>query len=55
MTHTVMVEVKKPGYIYIDDESVSTVRHEDVFAGYEDEWADDGCASLLFYRRSSHY
>jgi ubiquitin C-terminal hydrolase len=40
-------------WLHIDDESVSTVRHEDVFGRNENEWADDRCAYLLFYRRTT--
>jgi ubiquitin carboxyl-terminal hydrolase 10 len=31
------------------DEAVSTVRHEDVFGGHENERVDDCCAYMLFY------
>jgi len=39
---------------HIDDETVSAVRHEDVFGKHdsERERADDQCAYLLFYRRT---
>jgi len=40
-------------WLHIDDEGVSTVRHEDVFGRNENEWADDRCAYLLFYRRTT--
>jgi len=37
-------------WLHIDDETVSVVRHEDVFGGNDNERADDRCAYLLFYR-----
>ncbi|KAF8495926.1 hypothetical protein F5888DRAFT_1924941 [Russula emetica] len=40
-------------WLHIDDEGVSTVRHEDVFGRNQNEWADDRCAYLLFYRRTT--
>ena len=39
------------GWLHIDDESVSTVRHEDVFGGQENERVDDRCVYMLFYCR----
>lgn len=38
----------REGWIRIDDDLVSDVRHEDVFGGTD---RDDRCAYLLFYRR----
>jgi ubiquitin carboxyl-terminal hydrolase 10 len=38
-------------WLRIDDESVSAVRHEDVFGTHEN--ADGRCAYLLFYRRTT--
>jgi hypothetical protein len=42
-------------WLHIDDESVSTVRHEGVFGRHENdsEWVDDQCAYLLFYLRTT--
>ncbi|KAF8495929.1 hypothetical protein F5888DRAFT_1615230 [Russula emetica] len=40
-------------WLHIDDETVSTLRHEDVFGRHDDERADDRCAYLLFYRRTA--
>ena len=40
-------------WLHIDDETVSPVRHEDVFGGNGNERADDRCAYLLFYRRAT--
>ena len=40
-------------WLHIDDEIVSTLRHEDVFGRHEDERVDDRCAYLLFYRRTA--
>ena len=34
-------------WLHIDDETVSAVRHEDVFRGHDDDRADDRCAYLL--------
>ena len=39
----------KEGWVRIDDELVSDVRHDDVFGAYERD--DARCAYLLFYRR----
>ena len=36
-------------WLHIDDEAVSTVRHEDMFGGQENERGDDRCAYMLFY------
>jgi ubiquitin carboxyl-terminal hydrolase 10 len=38
-------------WLHIDDETVSSLRHEDMFGGHEIELVDDRCAYLLFYRR----
>jgi ubiquitin carboxyl-terminal hydrolase 10 len=40
-------------WLHIDDETVSTLRHEDVFGGHDNERVDDRCAHLLFYRRTT--
>ena len=40
-------------WMHIDNESVSKVRHEDVFRGYEHEWAVDRSAYMLFYLHNS--
>jgi ubiquitin carboxyl-terminal hydrolase 10 len=43
-------------WLHIDDETVSAVRHEDVFGdgnGNGKERSDDRCAYLLFYRRAA--
>ena len=38
-------------WLRIDDEIVSTVRHEEVFLGLDNQRTNDRCAYLLFYRR----
>ena len=38
-------------WLHIDDETVSTVRHEDVFGRHDNERADERCAYMLFYHR----
>ena len=38
-------------WLHIDDESVSSMRYEDVFRRHGNECADDRCAYLLFYCR----
>ena len=43
-------------WLHIDDESVITVRHEDVFGGHDNERAhdeSDRCAYMLFYHRAT--
>jgi ubiquitin carboxyl-terminal hydrolase 10 len=40
------------GWLHIDDESVRSVQHEDVFGRGDNERADDRCAYLLFYRHA---
>jgi len=40
-------------WLHIDNETVSTLRHEDVFGRHDDERVDDRCAYLLFYRRTA--
>jgi hypothetical protein len=40
-------------WLHIDDETVSTLRHEDVFERHDNERVDDRCAYLLFYRRAT--
>ena len=42
------------GWLHIDDESVRTVRYEDVFGRHDSGRADDDpCAYLLFYCRTA--
>ena len=42
------------GWLHIDDEAVSPMRHEDVFGEHGIErTADERCAYLLFYCRTS--
>jgi ubiquitin carboxyl-terminal hydrolase 10 len=41
------------GWLHIDDEAVSAVRHEDVFGGHDGGKADGRCPCLLFYRRTA--
>ena len=40
-------------WLHIDDETVSAVRHEDVFRTNEDKRADDRCSYMLFYCRKA--
>ena len=40
-------------WLRVDDETVRTVKYEDVFGGYDNEWMDDRCAYMLFYRRTA--
>ena len=43
-------------WLHIDDEKVSSVRHDDIFGhgnGNGKERSDDRCAYLLFYRRAA--
>jgi ubiquitin carboxyl-terminal hydrolase 10 len=40
-------------WLHIDDETVSTVRQEDVFGGDDNERVDDRCAYMLFYCRTA--
>ena len=40
-------------WLHIDDEAVSSVRHEDVFGGRDNERVDAGCAYMLFYCRTA--
>jgi ubiquitin carboxyl-terminal hydrolase 10 len=39
-------------WLHIDDETVSAVRHEDVFGDHDNERVDDRCAYMLFYSRT---
>lgn len=41
------------GWLHINDDAVSAVRHEDVFGGHDSGKADDRCPYLLFYRRTT--
>jgi ubiquitin carboxyl-terminal hydrolase 10 len=41
------------GWLHIDDEIVSAVRHEDVFGNHDNERVDDRCAYMLFYCRAT--
>lgn len=38
-------------WLHIDDETVSMLRHEDVFGRHDNGRVDDRCAYLLLYRR----
>ena len=40
-------------WLYIDDEAVRKVRHNDVFGGHKNEQVDDGCVYMLFYCRTA--
>jgi ubiquitin carboxyl-terminal hydrolase 10 len=40
-------------WLYIDDEAVSAVRHDDVFGSHDNERVDDWCAYMLFYCRTA--
>ena len=40
-------------WLHIEDEVVSSVRHEDVFGGRDNERVDVGCAYMLFYCRTA--
>ena len=40
-------------WLRIDDGAVSTVRHEDLFGGQDDEQLDDRCAYMMFYCRTA--
>ena len=40
-------------WLYIDDEVVSAVRHEDVFGDHDNGRVDDRCAYMLFYCRTA--
>ncbi len=40
-------------WLHIDDETVRTLRHEEVFRRHNNEQTDDRCAYLLFYRRTA--
>ncbi|SRR5229473_6861086 len=55
------VDIRRPNargegcdsWLHIDDETVSAVRHEDVFGRHDDnEPAGDQCAYFLFYCRT---
>ena len=43
----------REAWLHIDDEVVSTVQHEEVFGGHDDEDVDDRCAYMLFYCRTA--
>ena len=55
------VDVLHPGgdgtggeaWLHIDDESESTVRHEELFGDHEHEHVDDRCAYMLLYCRTA--
>ena len=53
--HTVWSALRGDVRLRVDDETVSMLRHEDVFGRHEDERVDDQCACLLFssYRRTA--
>ena len=40
-------------WLHIDDEAVSSVRHEEVFVGHDDERVADRCVYMLFYCRAT--
>ena len=40
-------------WLHIDDEAVSTVRHDDVIGDHDNERVDDQCAYMLFYYRTA--
>ncbi|KAF8471454.1 hypothetical protein DFH94DRAFT_674474 [Russula ochroleuca] len=40
-------------WLHIDEGAVSTVQHEDVFGGHNNEQVDDRCAYMLFYCRTA--
>ena len=40
-------------WLHIDDETVSAVRHEDIFGGRDNEWVDGRCVYMLFYCRTT--
>ena len=40
----------REGWLHMDDESVSAVRHEEMFGGQR---GDDWCAYMLFYCRTA--
>lgn len=40
-------------WLRVDDDIVSTVRHEEVLWKHDNERTDDRCAYLLFYRRTA--
>jgi ubiquitin carboxyl-terminal hydrolase 10 len=40
-------------WLHVDDETVRTVRHEDVFGRHGEERTDDRCAYMLFYRHAT--
>jgi ubiquitin carboxyl-terminal hydrolase 10 len=41
------------GWLHIDDEIVSAVRHEDVFGAHDNERGDNRGAYMLFYCRTA--
>jgi ubiquitin carboxyl-terminal hydrolase 10 len=43
----------REGWLHIDDEAVSAVRHEEMFCGSDNERGDDRCAYMLFYCRTA--
>ena len=43
----------REGWLHINDEIVSAVRHEDVFGTYDEGRADDRCPYMLFYCRKA--
>ena len=40
-------------WLHIDDETVSAVRHEDMFGGHDNERVNDQCAYMLLYCRTT--
>ena len=43
----------REGWLHINDEIVSAVRHEDVFRTYDEGRGDDRCPYMLFYCRKA--
>ena len=46
--HTVWSALRGDVRLRVDDETVSMLRHEDVYGRHEDERVDDQCDQLLF-------
>jgi ubiquitin carboxyl-terminal hydrolase 10 len=51
--HPSGVDGSGEAWLHIDDEAVSTVRHEDMFGGHDNERVDDQCAYMLLYCRTA--
>lgn len=50
--HPIRHRDSEDDWLHIDDETVSKLRHEDVFGRHGDEQVDDRCAYLLLYCRT---